>query len=134
MLRRTMPAPLREPVMSTSNWSFSPNIHWPLSGSVTQDISPTLVFRAKDAQVEIRVLREVASYGRQIGKLSEVLLKVVDALPKGKLDDATVETVGQLRVMAENIRRIKEDEKVLPSTEEEARAMVAELKRLYPGL
>ncbi|MCR5884657.1 hypothetical protein LRS03_18110 [Rhizobacter sp. J219] len=120
--------------MPTSNWNFSPNIHWPLSGSVTQDISPSLVFRAKDAQVEIRVLREVASYGRQIGKLSEVLLKVVDALPKGKLDDATVETVGQLRVMAENIRRIKEDEKVLPSTEEEARAMVADLKRLYPGI
>lgn len=119
---------------STSNWNFNPTVHWPLSGAVTQDISPSLLFRAKDTEVETRVLREVASYGRQIGKLSEVLLAVVGTLPKGKLDEATRETVRELQVIGENIKRIKQGEKVLPSTVEEARAMVAELRKLYPEL
>lgn len=120
--------------MSNSNWSFNPIVHWPLSGSVTQDISPTLLFRARDAEVETRVLREVSSYGRQIGKLSEVLLAIVKVIPKDALDEPTRKTVAQLQVWATNIERIKKDEKVLPGSREEAKELMEKLKALYPGL
>lgn len=120
--------------MSTSNWSFSPIVHWPLSGAVTQDISPTLLFRAKDTEVETRVLREVASYGRQIGKLSEVLLAIVQLMPQDALDGPTRNTVAQLQVWAANIERIKKEQKVLPGTREEAKELMEQLRALYPGL
>jgi hypothetical protein len=131
LLRRTIVAPLRETAMS---FVYNPIVHWPLSGSVTQDISPSLLLRARDAETEVRVLREVASYGKQIGKLSEVLLAVVKVLPEGTLDAKTQATVDELRTMAVNIERIKKEQKVLPGTLAEARALMDELKQLYPGL
>jgi hypothetical protein len=113
---------------------YNPIVHWPLSGSVTQDISPTLLAKAGDTDIEVRVLREVASYGMQIGKLSEVLLAIARVLPEGTLDDKTQLTVDELRKMAVNIERIKKEQKVLPSTLAEARALVDDLKQLYPEL
>jgi hypothetical protein len=132
VLRRTMKPSFREIVMSLVN--YNPIVHWPWSGSVTQDISPTLVFKSRDADTEVRVLREVASYGRQIGKLSELLLAVVDALPKDTLKPADRERVDALRLMVDNIERIKHEQKLLPDTLEGARALMADLKKHYPKL
>lgn len=114
--------------------NYNPVVHWPLSGSVTQDISPSLLIRSRDIDTEMRVLREVASYGRQIGKLSEVLLALVDALPQAKLAPDDQRKLRELRLMVENVERIKREQKALPDTLDGARALVAELRQHFPEL
>lgn len=59
-------------------WFWAPQIHWPFSGAVTQDIAPETFFgaipaTAGDGRIERRAFEE-ASYGRQLGWLTEVLL------------------------------------------------------------
>ena len=56
-------------------WLF----RWPLSGNVAQRFfSPALTVNyAGDAAVEERVIADVASYGKQIGWLNELVLALV---------------------------------------------------------
>lgn len=55
-------------------WLFwAPQIHWPLSGAVTQDFFASFPPTAGDAAIEREVF-STASYGRQIGWLTELLL------------------------------------------------------------
>ena len=114
--------------------NYSPIVHWPWSGSVAQDISPSLLFKSGDSDTEVRVLREVASYGKQIGKLTEVLLAIAKVVPKGTLGDEVTKTVAELQCMADNIERIKNDQKALPDTIEGARALLNDLKKAFPDL
>lgn len=59
---------------------------WPLSGNVTQDISPVsswlspqIEFNfAGDRHIESEVVSDVASYGKQLGLISEALLEVAN--------------------------------------------------------
>jgi hypothetical protein len=59
-------------------WLWAPQIHWPLS-NFSQDIAPVTDWafgippNAGDAQIEKEAV-QVASYGRQLGLISEVLL------------------------------------------------------------
>ena len=66
-------------------WFFlwAPQIHFPWSGAVMQDISPEAFFGwikpdAGDGAIEREVF-DTASYGKQIGILSEIVLSLVDA-------------------------------------------------------
>ncbi len=55
-------------------WLFwAPQVHWPLSGAVTQDFFAAFPPTAGDAAIEREVF-STASYGRQIGWLTELLL------------------------------------------------------------
>lgn len=55
-------------------WFFwAPQVHWPLSGAVTQDFFASFPATAGDATIEREVF-STASYGRQIGWLTELLL------------------------------------------------------------
>ncbi|HEY0819804.1 MAG TPA: hypothetical protein VGD46_13555 [Rhizobacter sp.] len=114
--------------------NYSPIVHWPLSGSVAQDIAPALLFRAGDVDTEARVLREVASYGKQIGKLSELVLKLADAMPADALDAGGRKTLQELRCMVEDIQRIKDEQHPLPGTVDEARELQAALKKRFKNL
>ena len=63
-------------------WLGAPQYHLPLSGSVAQEIEPTAYFdsinaAAGDKRIEKRAC-EVASYGRQLGLLTELLLGVAE--------------------------------------------------------
>ena len=58
--------------------NFNPQVHWPFSGAVTQDIHPALLAQAGNEEIEVRVLRDVASYGKQIGVLSDLLHSVAE--------------------------------------------------------
>lgn len=64
-------------------WIWAPNIYYPWSGAVTQDIDPNATWfsdliepGAGDPEIE-RQAFAVASYGKQLGLLTEVLLGVV---------------------------------------------------------
>ena len=53
----------------------SPIIEYPLSGNVTQDISPHFRKDIKGVpEIEHEVITGVASYGKQLGKLTEAVL------------------------------------------------------------
>lgn len=79
----------------------------PLSGDVTQRIatswlSPSLTFNfAGDAALEEKIVSNVASYGRQIGWLNEI----VSALANNK--PVPAETLGKLRDAMTQIETLK---------------------------
>lgn len=86
-------------------WMF----RFPLSGDVNQRItapwfSPAITVNyAGDAAIEDRVVTEVASYGRQIGWLSEI------ALALAKKEPLPEETVQCLEKAAAEIEKIKKE-------------------------
>lgn len=66
--------------MSADNYAYG--MQWPFSGGVNQKIttpwfSPTFNF-AGDARIEEKVVTEVASYGKQIGWLNDIVLALAD--------------------------------------------------------
>lgn len=94
------PSPFAPP-FSTPFWPF--DLYLPFSGA-TQSINPgwfnTTITYAGDAQIESRVISDVASYGKQIGILSEALLELAGA-------DAHGEAVERLRTVVAEIEAIK---------------------------
>ena len=76
---------------------------WPLSGNVTQDISPASGWLspqfefnfAGDRKIESEVVSEVASYGKQLGILSEALLEIANG-DKGPAVDKLEALVSQI--------------------------------------
>lgn len=114
--------------------NYNPVMHWPLSGSVVQDIHPSLLARAGSDDTELRVLREVASYGKQIGVLSDLLLALADSVPASKLGPDGAHALEQLRTLVDDVARIKRQQQPLPDTPEAARALIAELKERFPDL
>ena len=107
-------APAATPIDIWVGWlqawlgQWSRATRWPLSGDIVQDIapethwfSPSLEFNiAGDPRVEADVVRNVASYGKQLGRLTEAVL----ALGKDS-DDPAME---RLRVLAKDIEARKE--------------------------
>jgi len=97
--------------MSTSLSAFDPLwfLHLPLSGDVNQRItapwfSPSLTVNyAGDPVVEDRVVTEVASYGRQLGWLTEIVV----ALTKGKAPPP--DSLRRLEKAAHDIEAIKKN-------------------------
>jgi hypothetical protein len=118
--------------MTTIGRPFSV-FHWPFSGAVNQAIttpwfSPSYTVNyVGDPTIEQRVVSEVASYGRQLGWLDEIVL----ALAAGKeLPPETQETVKQLRRASDEIKKIKEE--VQRSALEEANDALDRLEREQP--
>lgn len=85
-------------------WMF----RWPWSGDVAQRItapwfSPSLTVNyAGDPAVEDRVVTEVASYGKQLGWLTEIAIALARTQP------VPTETLGRLEKAANDIAAIKE--------------------------
>ena len=85
-------------------WMF----RWPWSGDVAQRItapwfSPSLTVNyAGDPEVEDRVVTEVASYGKQLGWLTEI------AIALARMQPVPEETLGRLEKAAKDIAAIKE--------------------------
>lgn len=106
----------------------------PLSGDVVQRFnspwfSPSYTFNyAGDAAIEDKVVSDVASYGKQIGWLNEVVL----ALAKNaELPEETNKTLKRITDTAEKIERIKESKK--KDTLEAAIEALDRLKNDQPG-
>lgn len=93
---------------------FAPQWHLPFSGSVAQRIEPQTQWffdaidpRAGDGQIE-RQAFEVASYGRQLGLLTEVLFDLAEALPPRS--PQAQESLCRLRAIQAEIEKIKAGE------------------------
>lgn len=57
---------------------FAPKFEYPLSGDVTQAIAPSFADIEGVPEVEHEVITSVASYGKQLGKLTEAMLAVAE--------------------------------------------------------
>ena len=118
--------------MATSSSGYDPfwMFRWPLSGDVNQRItapwfSPSLTVKyAGDPVIEDRVVTEVASYGRQLGWLSEIVLALAANKPVPQ------DTLHRLKEAARNIEAIKNE--LRPPALEAARQALDRLEREEP--
>jgi hypothetical protein len=92
-------------------WFFAPQVHFPWSGSVAQQIAPDthwffsgIAPGAGDARVEEKAFA-VASYGKQLGLITEVLLELAQQSPQASA--AAADSIAKLEHIRAEIERIK---------------------------
>jgi hypothetical protein len=97
-------------------WLWAPQVHFPWSGSVAQQIAPDTDWffagiepRAGDARIERRAFG-VATYGKQLGLITEVLLALAEEAPPAS--KGARESIARLKKIRDEIERIKVDEAV----------------------
>jgi len=95
-------------------WFWAPQVHFPWSGSVAQQIDPNLGWffgairpEAGDGTVE-REAFEVASYGKQLGLISEALLGSSgrSSVTAGQANEA-LEHLEKIRIKIESLKSKK---------------------------
>jgi hypothetical protein len=101
-----------------------PPVRLPLSGDVAQTINPwTLLFnpigsqlglvnidlgQSSDPQVEREVLAEVASYGKQIGRIQDALMVLVKRLePEGGWSEQEQAAIDDLACLVREVGNVK---------------------------
>src|SRR4051794_14204007 len=96
-------------------WMWSPQVHFPLSGSVVQDNSPDLGWFFAGIKPEAGVgsiekeIFEKASYGKQLGLIMDVLLPL---LGEGSLDpEKARKSLADLKELYEEIEQVKVEKK-----------------------
>lgn len=108
-------------------WVWAPQVHFPWSGSVAQHIAPETDWffagirpGAGDAQVERKAFA-VASYGKQLGLIAEVLLALAQESPKASAKAR--ESIARLKQIQSEIEDIKtlEYERVADALAEQVR-------------
>lgn len=98
----------------TQNWNpwwpwGQPNVNEPLSGDVSQwfrIFSPSITVEGRgDPDLEGRIVRDVATYGAQLGQISAIVLALAD----GK--SAPAEELAKLRGIVADIEKLKDSYK-----------------------
>jgi hypothetical protein len=101
-----------------------PDFKLPLSGNVAQTINPWTVFfnplgsqvglininlgNSSNPAVEEQVLSDVASYGKQLGRIEDALIVLLAHFrPERELTEAEDGAIGDLKRMVEEIAKIK---------------------------
>jgi hypothetical protein len=103
-----------QPLNPWQAWLSMFGIRAPLSGNVTQDISPSIGLvninetRTGDPGLERRIITEVASYGRQLGWLLEAVDVLARQQPRHGLDAADIDALDQLDKLTERVAAVKE--------------------------
>lgn len=94
-------------------WFWSPHFHYPFSGNVAQRIEPDTDWffagiprQAGDGALEHKIF-DVASYGRQLGWITEVLLGTQSSDPA--LQDQAAESLVKLRATHRKIEALKKE-------------------------
>ncbi|MBB5189657.1 hypothetical protein HNQ50_000367 [Silvimonas terrae] len=95
----------------------------PLSGAVTQAINPWTAYfhvmgsqfglvninlgNSSNPEVEATVLEDVASYGKQLGRMGDVLQVLIHHLDPTKLTPDEQDAISQLTTMLDEIKGVK---------------------------
>ena len=110
-------------------WYWAPQVHFPWSGSVAQRIEPdnrmffdAIPVEAGNGKVEKEIF-DVASYGHQLGLITEVLLS--QASQDAIVPDQAEQSLADLKKVYAKIKAVKRRNK-----DELARSAIAVLKRL----
>jgi len=101
-----------------------PDFKLPLSGDVTQTINPwTMLFNPVGSQIglfninlgtssepaiETQVLSDVASYGKQLGRIGDAMVVLLKHVPMTKLSDEDKKAIADLRTMLAGIAEVKD--------------------------
>lgn len=102
-----------------------PSFRLPLSGNVTQSINPwTMLFnpigsqvglvnielgQSTQPEVEEEVLTDVASYGKQIGRIEDALVVLLDHFnPSRPLTVQEQQAIDDLRELVTQVQKVKE--------------------------
>jgi len=95
-------------------WFWAPQVHFPWSGNVAQDIEPDTRWffgairpNAGNAKVERRAF-DIATYGKQIGLLTEVLLS--QHQPSAVTPEQGAKALASLAEIRSKIETVKLDE------------------------
>lgn len=108
-----------------------PAFRLPLSGNVTQTINPwTMMFNPVGSQVglvnidlgqstqpevEQEVLNDVASYGKQIGRIEDALIVLLDHFnPSRSLTTQEQQVIDDLRDLVSQVQKVKQRVKPRP--------------------
>jgi hypothetical protein len=110
-------------------WFWAPQVHFPWSGSVAQHIAPDVDWffdairpGAGDARIE-RQAFDVASYGKQLGLITEVLLELAQQAPKATpRAQASIARLQQIQAAIEDIKAA-ECERVADAIVEQVRTI-----------
>lgn len=108
---------------------FATSFHAPFSGDVIQNIEPRLNSPeyAGSPGIEARVQREVASYGKQLGKITEALLL---------LSQKTGQPLPEIEAIVAGVEEVKAESRA--ALRQEAEAALARLRSVdeeaYRGL
>jgi len=112
-------------------WLWAPQMNFPWSGDVAQEIEPSTswFFRgirpaAGDAEIEEKAF-SVASYGKQLGLITEVLIDVAEQVSTQSAE--STESLNRLKLIQEAIDRIKTMQRA--SRVSDIASQVAEVKR-----
>jgi hypothetical protein len=109
-----------------------PDFKLPLSGDVTQTINPWTMFfnpvgsqvglfninlgTSSEPAVESQILSDVASYGKQLGRIGEALAVLLAHFePAGKLSKAEELAIRDLKSMLNTIADVKERHSTKPA-------------------
>src|SRR6478735_3444352 len=100
-----------------------PDVKLPLSGDVVQAINPWNWFfrsqggqfglvninlgKSADPELEQRILDDVGSYGRQLGRVGELLEVLLDHVKLDRLDAKEREAVEDFRLQMAQVKRLK---------------------------
>jgi hypothetical protein len=101
-----------------------PDVNLPLSGNVTQTINPWTAYltavgsqfglininmgTSSDPKIEQQVIADVASYGKQLGRVEELLLVLLEKADLSGLTKDQTRAVDDFKRMATDIANIKE--------------------------
>lgn len=95
-------------------WFWAPQVHYPWSGGVSQNIHPNTAWfsdliqaSAGNAKIEQQAF-SVASYGKQLGLITEVLISVAEQTQP--LSPEAADSLARLRTIKSAIDAIKESE------------------------
>ena len=107
-----------------------PNVRLPLSGNVTQAINPwnwmlnsvggqfgivnINLGRSADPELEEQILEEVGSYGRQLGRISDVLGVLLKHVKVDELSDDDKKKIWAFESQLAEIERLKARHSALP--------------------
>lgn len=117
-------------------WFWSPQFHFPFGGNLVQDIAPATDWffgsirpAAGDGATEQQIHEGIASYGRQLGLLTEVLLSMHGdpSIPPEQARDS----VRRLQEIRREVEALKAREK--PTLAESAAAVLDRLAREDPA-
>lgn len=107
-----------QPLTPWQIWLSMFGLRAPLSGDVTQDIATSFggqlgllninATRSGDPGLEQRIITQVASYGRQLGRLVEAVDVLAQRQSRRGLGEAEIHALDQLHELAKQIATVKE--------------------------
>lgn len=122
------------------------SIRFPLSGAVTQSINPwdfwirslssQLGFinirnvTSSDYRIEQEIIEDVASYGRQIGQITDVLKVLINHSAMEDLQEGQKQVIGRFEKMISEIDRVKKKWKTPKNLLSELDTMLSEIRAL----